>query len=247
LTEAELAGIIGIAFLAAGCQSLTGFGSALVAVPLLSLYLDAKLAVVISTFLSTIVSTPLIFQVRRQLHIMKVMPLAIGGVVGVPVGVVILKLVDADVLKILVGAVVILASALLFLAPRLTFGGRNTLSGLVTGALSGLLRASTSMAGPPVVLYTLSHENDIEEFRSTVLGVFLVTGIIALPGLIIADLVSRDAVIAALVALPGMAAGLLVGTHLRSRVQPAFFRTLVLAVLVITSIGVIVSASGVLG
>jgi uncharacterized membrane protein YfcA len=42
-----------------------------------------------------------------------------------------------------------------------------------------------------------------------------------------------------------MAAGLLVGTHLRSRVQPAFFRTLVLAVLVITSIGVIVSASGV--
>jgi hypothetical protein len=245
LTEAELAGIIGIAFLAAGCQSLTGFGSALVAVPLLSLYLDAKLAVVISTFLSTIVSTPLIFQVRRQLHIMKVMPLAIGGVVGVPVGVVILKLVDADVLKILVGAVVILASALLFLAPRLTFGGRNTLSGLVTGALSGLLRASTSMAGPPVVLYTLSHENDIEEFRSTVLGVFLVTGIIALPGLIIADLVSRDAVIAALVALPGMAAGLLVGTRLRSRVQPALFRTLVLAVLVVTSIGVIVSASGV--
>jgi uncharacterized membrane protein YfcA len=247
LTEAELAGIIGIAFLAAGCQSLTGFGSALVAVPLLSLYLDAKLAVVISTFLSTIVSTPLIFQVRRQLHIMKVMPLAIGGVVGVPVGVVILKLVDADVLKILVGAVVILASALLFLAPRLTFGGRNTLSGLVTGALSGLLRASTSMAGPPVVLYTLSHENDIEEFRSTVLGVFLVTGILALPGLIIADLVSRDAVIAALVALPGMAAGLLVGTRLRSRVQPALFRTLVLAVLVVTSIGVIVSASGVLG
>ena len=247
MTEAELAGVIGIAFLAAGCQSLTGFGSALVAVPLLSLYLDAKLAVVISTFLSTIVSTPLIFEVRRQLHLLKVMPLAIGGVIGVPVGLVILKVVDAGVLKILVAVVVILACALVFLAPRLTFGGRNTLSGLITGALSGVLRASTSMAGPPVVLYTLSHEQEIEEFRSTVLGVFLVTGVLTLPGFILADLVSRDAVIATAVALPGIAVGLLVGATLRARVQPKLFRTLVLAVLVITSIGVIVSASGVVG
>jgi uncharacterized membrane protein YfcA len=246
LTEAELVGIIGIAFLAAGCQSLTGFGSALVAVPLLSLYLDAKLAVVISTFLSTIVSAPLIFEVRHQLRIREVLPLAIGGVVGVPLGLVVLKVADAEVLKVLVGAVVILACVLVFLAPRLTFGGRNVFSGLVTGVLSGLLRASTSMSGPPVVLYTLSHESRIEQFRSTILGVFLVTGLLTLPGLIVADLVSRDAVIATAVALPGMAVGLLAGTRLRSRVDPAFFRTLVLGVLVLTSIGVIVSASGVL-
>jgi len=231
--------------MAAGCQSLTGFGSALVAVPLLSLYVDAKLAVVISTFLSTIVSTPLVFEVRRELRMAKVIPLAIGGVVGVPVGIVILKSVDAGVLKILVAAVVIMASALLFFAPRMTLGGRNTLSSLVTGALSGLLRASTSMAGPPVVLYTLSHETGIEEFRSTVLGAFLFTGILALPGLFVADLISRDALVATAVAIPGLALGLLVGTSLRSRVQPELFRTLVLAVLVVTSIGVIVSASGV--
>ena len=247
MTEADLAGVIGIAFLAAGCQSLTGFGSALVAVPLLSLYLDAKLAVVISTFLSTIVSTPLLFEVRRQVRMAKVAPLAMGGVLGVPVGLLILKEADAGVLKVLVAAVVILASALLFLAPRLTLGGRNLLSALVTGALSGLLRASTSMAGPPVVLYTLSHEREIEEFRSTVLGAFLFTGVLTVPGLIVADLISRDALIATAVAIPGLALGLLVGTLLRSRVQPKLFRSLVLAVLVITSVGVILSAAGELG
>jgi len=247
LTEAELAGVIGIAFLAAGCQSLTGFGSALVAVPLLSLYLDAKLAVVISTLLSTIVSAPLLLEVRRQVRLAKVAPLAIGSVVGVPIGILILREVDAGVLKLLVAAVVILASVLLFLAPQFTFGGRNVLSSLVTGALSGLLRASTSMAGPPVVLYTLSHEKEIEEFRSTVLAMFLATSVLAVPGFIFADLVSRDALKATAVALPGMVLGLLVGAALRARVQPERFRTLVLAVLVITGIGVIVSASGVLG
>jgi len=244
LTEAELAGVIGIAFLAAGCQSLTGFGSALVAVPLLSLYVDAKLAVVISTFLSTVVSAPLLLEVRRQVRPAKVAPLAIGSVVGVPVGILILKGVDAGVLKILVAAVVIMASALLLLMPRFTLGGRNLLSSLVTGALSGLLRASTSMAGPPVVLYTLSHEKEIEEFRSTILALFLITGLLTVPGLIVAGLISRDALIATAVAVPGLALGLLAGTRLRARVQPKLFRTLVLAVLVITSIGVIVSVSG---
>jgi len=247
LTEADLVGVIGIAFLAAGCQSLTGFGSALVAVPLLSLYLDAKLAVVISTLLSTVVSAPLLFEVRRQVRPAKVIPLAIGGVLGVPVGILILREVDAGALKVMVAVVVITACALLFLAPRLTLGGRNAVSALVIGALSGLLRASTSMAGPPVVLYTLSHEQEIEEFRSTVLGAFLFTGLLTVPGLIVADLISRDALVATAVAIPGLVLGLLVGTRLRSRVQPKLFRTLVLAVLVVTSIGVIVSASGELG
>ena len=247
MTEADLAGVIGIAFLAAGCQSLTGFGSALVAVPLLSLYLDAKLAVVIATLLSTVISAPLIVEVRRQVRLTKVVPLAIGSLVGVPLGILILKTVDAGVLKILVAVVVILASALLFLAPRLKLGQRNTLSSLVTGALSGLLRASTSMAGPPVVLYTLSHEQEIEEFRSTVLGVFLFTGVLTIPGFFVADLVSNDALVATAVAVPGMVLGLLIGIVLRARVEPKLFRKLVLAVLVVTSIGVIVSASGAVG
>jgi uncharacterized membrane protein YfcA len=46
------------------------------------------------------------------------------------------------------------------------------------------------------------------------------------------------------VALPALALGLLAGAWLRSRVQQEMFRTVVLAVLVFTGIGVIISASG---
>ena len=247
MTEADLAGVIGIAFLAAGCQSLTGFGSALVAVPLLSLYLDAKLAVVISTLLSTAISAPLLVEVRRQVRLAKVAPLAIGSVAGVPIGLLILEGVDARSLKILVAAVAIVASVILYLAPRLHFGSRNVLSSLVAGALSGLRRASTSMAGPPLVLYTLSHEKEIEDFRSALLAMFLFTSLLTVPGFIVADLVSRDALLATGVAVPGLVAGLLAGAYLRSRVQPELFRRLVLAVLVMTSVGVIVSATGGVG
>jgi len=247
LTTASLAGAIGIAFLAASCQSLTGFGFALVAVPLLSLFCDVKLAVVTSTLLSTIALPPLLLEVRQRVRLAKVAPLVAGSVVGVPLGVLILRDVNAEALKILVAAVVISASILLYLAPQLTLGGRNTLSSLVTGALSGLLRASTSMGGPPVVLYTLGHEREIEEFRSTILALFLATSLLTVAGLVVAGLISRDALKATAVAVPGLALGLLAGARLRSRVQPQVFRTLVLAVLVVTSIGVIVSVSGELG
>jgi hypothetical protein len=103
------------------------------------------------------------------------------------------------------------------------------------------------MGGPPVVLYTLGHEREIEEFRSTILALFLATSLLTVAGLVVAGLISRDALKATAVAVPGLALGLLAGARLRSRVQPQVFRTLVLAVLVVTSIGVIVSVSGELG
>jgi len=103
------------------------------------------------------------------------------------------------------------------------------------------------MAGPPLVLYTLSHEKEIEDFRSALLAMFLFTSLLTVPGFIVADLVSRDALLATGVAVPGLVAGLLAGAYLRSRVQPELFRRLVLAVLVITSVGVIVSATGGVG
>ncbi len=51
----------------------------------------------------------------------------------------------------------------------------------------------------------------------------------------------------AAVAVPAMALGLVAGAWLRARVEERLFRTVVLAVLVLTSVGVIISAVGVVG
>jgi uncharacterized membrane protein YfcA len=100
------------------------------------------------------------------------------------------------------------------------------------------------MGGPPLVLYMLGREREVEAFRSTVLAVFLFNSVLTVTGLVIADQIGGEVLTATGLALPAVAAGLVAGAWLRSRVQQELFRTLVLAVLVFTSVGVIISTSG---
>jgi uncharacterized membrane protein YfcA len=246
LTGYVIAGAFGIAFLAAGTQSLTGFGFALVMVPLLSLIWDVKLAVVTTALLNTVAILPLTVEVRRRIHPWKVVPLILGSLLGIPAGIVILDRIDPQALKILVAAVVIAASLVLYFAPRMRLERGGVGSPLLAGMLSGMLRASTSMGGPPAVLYMLSREREMEEFRSTLLAFFLPSSLLTVIGLAIVGRMTPEVMGTSGVALPALAAGLLAGAWLRLRVRQELFRTVVLAVLVFTSIGVIVSASGAL-
>jgi uncharacterized membrane protein YfcA len=244
LTAPVIVGAVGIAFLAAGTQSLTGFGFALVMVPLLSLFWDVKLAVVTSTLLSSISLVPLVVEVRRWVRLSKVVPLAVGSLAGVPLGLVIFTRIDADLLKICVAVVVMVASLLLYFAPQLSLGGPSPAGSVVVGMLSGMLRASTSMGGPPLVLYMLGQEREVNAFRSTVLAVFLFNSVLTVTGLVIADEIGGEVLVTTGVALPAVAAGILAGAWLRPRVSQALFRAAALAVLFFTSVGVIISASG---
>jgi uncharacterized membrane protein YfcA len=243
LTGPVVAGAVGIAFLAAGTQSLTGFGFALVMVPFLSLIWDVKAAVVTSTVLATVAAVPLALEVRRSIRPWKVAPLLLGSLVGIPIGIVILDWIDPQALKIFVAAVVIAASFILYFGPRLRLEGGGVGSPVVVGMLSGVLRGSTSMGGPPAVLYVLSRERGIEEFRSTILAFFLPSSLLALTGMAIAGWVTPEVLGTSGVALPALAAGLLAGAWLRSRVQQEVFRTVALAVLVLTGIAIIISVS----
>jgi len=244
LTGPVIAGAVGVAFLAAGTQSLTGFGFALVMVPLLSLFWDVKLAVATSVLLGTVAILPLTVEVRRRIRPWKVAPLVLGSLLGIPAGIVILDRIEPAGLKILVAAVVIAASLIVYFAPRVRLGGSGLGTPLLAGMLSGMLRTSTSMGGPPAVLYMLSREREIEEFRSTLLAFFLPSSVLTVVGLAIVGRMTPDVLGTSGAALPALAVGLLAGAWLRSREQQEVFRTVVLAVLVLTSIGVIISASG---
>jgi uncharacterized membrane protein YfcA len=213
-------------------------------VPLLSLIWDVKLAVVTSALLSTVAILPLTVEIRRSIRLWKVAPLILGSLLGIPVGIVILDRIHPEALKIMVAAVVIAASVILYFAPRIRWEAGGVGSPLLAGMLSGMLRASTSMGGPPAVLYLLSREKQMEEFRSTLLAFFLPSSLLTVIGLTIAGKMTPEVLGTSAVALPALAVGLLAGAWLRSRVPQELLQTLVLAVLVLTGIGVIVSASG---
>ncbi len=242
-----LAAVVAIAVLAAVCQSLTAFGFALVMVPLLSLAWEVKPAVVTSTVLGTVVLVPLLYEVRGHVRTRRVVPMFLGSLVGIPLGIVVLVRIDATALEVVVAVVVMVAGLLIYLSPQVPLRRSVPPLSFLVGGLSGALRAATSMGGPPVVLYTLAFEREVERFRATLLAFFLPASLVTIAGLAIAGQIDGDILIAGAVGLPAVALGSLAGRWARARVSEAVFRVVVLGVLFVSSGAVRASASGALG
>ena len=247
MTADILAAAIAIAFLAAICQSLTAFGFALVMVPLLSLAWEVKPAVVTSTVLGTALMIPLLYEVRGRIETSRVAPMLLGSLLGIPMGLVVLQRIQPPTLQVLAASVVIIAAFALYFSPGFRLHRPHMLLSVLVGGLSGALRSATSMGGPPVVLYALSLEREVERFRASLLALFLPTSLITIVGLAVAGLIDLDVLTASAAALPAVGLGTMTGAWLRARVSEAIFRTVILVVLIASGSAVLLSVSGLLG
>jgi hypothetical protein len=247
LSAEVLVAVVAIAFLAATCQSLTAFGFALVMVPLLSLAWEVKPAIVTSTVLGTLILLPLLYEVRGHIRPRRVVPLFLGSLVGIPLGLLVLQWMDASSLEVMVAVVVIVAALLIYLSPQVPFKRSVPPLSFLVGGLSGALRAATSMGGPPVVLYILTFERDVERFRATLLAFFFPASLVTIVGLAIAGHVDGDVLLATAIGLPAVVLGSLVGRWARVHVSEAAFRLVVLVVLLASSAAVLASGAGGLG
>ncbi|MCJ7602219.1 MAG: sulfite exporter TauE/SafE family protein, partial [Desulfobulbaceae bacterium] len=99
---------IALIFLAAGfTQGVSGFGSALVAMPLLLLFIDAKTAVPLCMLNGLIITAFLSLQLRRHVDWRKISPLLIGCMPGIYVGARFLKEADSNLIKLLLGVMLV--------------------------------------------------------------------------------------------------------------------------------------------
>ncbi len=229
--------IIAIAavFLGGVCQGLTGFGFGLIVVPILALVWDVKGAVVLGMLLGMVSTIPPLFEVRSQVRFRPVFALLAGTAVGTPLGVIMLVLVDADTLKLWVASVVVCLALVFSFTQRLRLRSQALGTALGIGTISGVLRGSTSMGGPPIAFYLLGREEGTEQFRTTFLAYLLPATAMALTGFFVAGKVTPEVVAVSAVSLPSLFIGLRVGARARHGLQPSAFQAVVLAILVMTS------------
>jgi hypothetical protein len=235
-----------VCFFAGLITGITAFGFALVAVPLLILLFDPKVAVPIVTINSTLTGMYLFFELRNMMQVKKIIPLIIGGIIGLPFGVYILAVLDKDILKILVGALITIFAFLLGLGIKRAIKSEKYTSVLV-GMLSGLLKGSTSLSGPPVVLFFINQHQEKEVFRANLTGYFMIMGTLAVIALTIGKLVSLNVLeYSAWLVVPTIF-GTWFGSKICPRVNPVLFRNLSLAVVIIAGILSILSGLKVFG
>ena len=222
-----------VVVLVASCvQGLTGFGFAVVAVPLLATLGGLDDAIAIAGLLGLWASVNTIRSSHPDIHWPVVRSLLRGTAIGLPVGMYVVHLIDTRRLTVVTGVVVLaLAAALLMgLQIRCT---RPIAQG-VTGVLSGTLGACTGMTGPPVVIALRGTDLSAAATRAT-LAVTLGTAgaaILALRTLTGHVHVSSLPVVA--LAVPLVWAGNRVGQWVFARVTPAGYRAVVMFLLVVS-------------
>jgi uncharacterized membrane protein YfcA len=99
--------LTGIAFLAGFIQGLSGFGSVLLSLPLMVLFLDIREAIPLVNLMGVILSVMLIVQLRTHWDWGKILPLLAGALPGIPIGVYLLKRMDPAHVQIILGLVLV--------------------------------------------------------------------------------------------------------------------------------------------
>jgi len=240
VSAAAYVGVAVVVAFAATVQLSAGFGFGLAAVPLLSVVLDPHDAVVVALGLATFTNSYQAFTGRRDTDRPVVTRLLAGASVGLPLGLLVFRLADSQVLGIVIG-VAVLASVVVIAAG---LDLRHVGPGLDVGAgvLSGALTMSAGVNGPPLVFVLQARHFPPARFRATITTVFAVLDIVSIIVFAAIGDVDGDVVAAIAVSLPGLALGAAAGISLRRHLDPPRFRRLVLALLTVAGVSAIVAA-----
>jgi uncharacterized membrane protein YfcA len=240
VTTAEFVMVAIAVFSAAFVQALSGFGFALLAVPLMTLQVSTKEAVVITTLLGSGVSAFSAWHGRKAVDRAIARHMVIGAYLGMPLGLVVFLAVDEHVLRALLGVAVL--AAVVLLALRVSVHHVGTRLEVGAGFVSGVLNTSVAANGPPLIFVLQARELRPDVFRGTLNTVFACGNVLGLALFLAAGKVTSDGIIASAVALPALAVGQLAGYPVRRFVAGERFRILVLCLLAAAALTSLFSA-----
>lgn len=229
-----------LTLLAAAIQSFSGFGFGLVAVPFFVAILGAHDGVILGNILGTALSMAMAGRERQAMEWRSGGRLLAGSVVGLPLGLAILLAADARLIQVAIAILTIAFS--LAVARGLRFTARNPSTELAAGVVSGALRTSVSLPGPPIVLFLQGRGTSSAAFRATLAVYFATSGVVSILLFALSGQVDEVVLLATAIGLPALGLGLVAGGRFHGRVDEGRFSYIVLAILVAGAVGAIISA-----
>lgn len=200
-----------IILLAYFIRGISGFGSGLVAIPLLALYLPLQFVVPLVLVTDFSASAVLGSGTRQHARWDEVRFLLPASAVGIVLGITLLIHLPRQPLLTGLGVLVLLFG----IRSMLNLHGEKHISrwwAMPAGLTGGMIGALFGTGGPPYVIYLSHRLRDKSELRATFSALFLIDGGLRMITFIIAGLLWQNHIVMALLgALPLMALGLYAG------------------------------------
>jgi len=218
--------VVAVVFGAALLQAITGFGFALIVMPLVTLALPLRTAVPLVAVTGFTAYTVNLLRFREAVNWREVLRLAAASALGIPIGFLALSQVPEAAISRVLG-VVLVGYGLFSLAspavPRL----RGRWWFVPVGVLAGCLGAAYNTPGPPVVVYGALRQWPKDEFRAVVQTLFFLNGILIVGSHLLARNLTGQVWALYGWAAPALLLGLWAGSRLDRKVNQDMFRTLV--------------------
>jgi uncharacterized membrane protein YfcA len=225
-----------VAILASGIlRGFTGFGIGLAGVPLLALVTEPRLVVPSIMFLQIASGVQNLVQDRRHIDVRLLLPLLPGAVLGIVPGLWLLLWLEADVVRLGMGLLVVATVLLLAQGFRLDREPRRSTL-LAMGAVSGVLNGLAAMAGPPIIALLFALRRPPEIIRATLAGMFMFTGLVGLAMALAQGVIAPGELGFALALLPALFLGLHLGARLFSGDFRRHYRSVGLGLLLLAGL-----------
>jgi hypothetical protein len=223
-------------------QGLSGFAFGMVAMSFWAWVLDPRLAAALAVFGALTGQLLAVFSVRRGFNWPLLWPFLLGGLAGIPLGVLILPHLDMDWFKAVLGALLALWCPVMLMAQRLPRIGGNRWGDGAVGLVGGVMGGIGGFAGSvPTLWCTLrgfgkdTQRAVIQNFNLSMLAVTMATYLAT--GIVTRDMAPMFAVVA-----PAMLIPTLLGTRLYIGISEVAFRRLVLGLLTCSGLTLLASS-----
>lgn len=221
------------AFVAGLARGFSGFGAALIFVPLAASLIGPQKAAPLLLITDAFVTAPMVYASWSMARKSEVGLMAMGGLVGIPLGTYVLTVGDPLMLRWFIVALV--AAMLGLLVSGWRYSGRPHDSLTVgVGTLSGVFSGVAQIGGPPVVAYWLGGNHEPREMRASTILYFAFGSAVSIATYLIGQLLSLDILALAVLLVPAFGIGLWIGSHVFHLASAATFRRICLALIALS-------------
>lgn len=176
VSDPRFVAAVGAAVLAGVVRGFSGFGSALIYVPLMSAFYGPPIATASFVVADYFSSAPYMVASLRRCRWREVLPAVVAGAATVPIGTLLQKTVDPYQLRW--GMALFVMAFLVILVTGWRYSGpRGGAAAAAAGALSGIAGGATQMTGPPLILFWLSSPHPAVTVRINLMACLALIGL----------------------------------------------------------------------
>jgi len=219
-----------IAFVSGTARGFSGFGSALIFMPLASSFAAPRLVAALLLIIDFVAAAPLIPNAWKQADRKATAIMVFGALIGVPIGTYFLSRLEPVTTRWIISGFV-LALLLLLLSGWRYRGKDHATISVGIGSLSGFCSGLAQTGGPPIVGYWLGRPIASVIARANILLFFGASDFFSAVSYAATGLITMDALRFSLVVGPVYAVGVWFGASLFGRASETLFRAICYALI----------------